>query len=139
MSQTDYLPPARPATAPYWEATRSRVLVLQRCRACGLLIHHPREACPNCLGQDFAWQASTGRGVVHAVSVHHRPFEVMGPEECPYVVAFVELDEGVRFLSNIVGADRLAAAAGDRVRLVWKPVAEGYHLPVFAREDTTDQ
>ncbi|MEV8434873.1 Zn-ribbon domain-containing OB-fold protein [Streptomyces chartreusis] len=131
MSQSDFLPPERPGTAPYWDATRSRRLLLQRCRACGQLIHHPREACPHCLAQDFVWEESTGRGSVHAVSVHHRPFEVMTTQDCPYVVAFVDLDDGVRFLSDIVGPDRETAAVGDRVRLVWKPVAGGCHLPLF--------
>ncbi|MFD5574485.1 Zn-ribbon domain-containing OB-fold protein [Streptomyces cadmiisoli] len=139
MSQTDFLPPDRPATAPYWDATRSRTLLLQRCGPCGQLIHHPREACPRCLAQDFVWGASTGRGSVHAVSVHHRPFEVMDAGECPYVVAFVDLDEGVRFLSNIVGADRLTASPGDRVRLVWKPVAGGHALPQFEVDRTADR
>ncbi|MEU9706704.1 OB-fold domain-containing protein [Streptomyces sp. NPDC047981] len=139
MNQTDFLPPSRPATAPYWEATRSRSLVLQRCQVCASLVHHPREACPNCLGQEFSWEPSTGTGSIHAVSVHHVPYGVMTRADCPYVVAFIDLDDGIRFLSNIVGPRRLSAAVGDRVRLTWKPVADGYHLPLFELEATADR
>jgi uncharacterized OB-fold protein len=142
VTQADYRPPANPTTEPFWEATRARRLLLQHCRDCRRPVHHPREACPHCLGHDLDWAESHGGGVVHAVSVHHRPFEVMDADECPYVVAFVDLDDGVRYLSNIVGPGRLDASVGDRVSLAWTAVADGYHLPVFtlvsARAEATD-
>jgi len=137
VSQRDFAPPGSEATAAYWSATRSRTLVLQRCRDCGRLVHHPREACPFCLSLDLAWHGSAGEGTIHAVSVHHRAFEAMDQEDCPYVVAFIDLDDGVRFLSNVVGPGRLGAAVGDRVRLSWIPVADGYHLPVFELAGTS--
>jgi uncharacterized OB-fold protein len=52
-------------------------------------------------------------------------------EDCPYVVAFVDLDDGVRFLANVVEADLDRVEVGDRVELAWVPVADGYHLPAF--------
>jgi uncharacterized protein len=131
VSQATFLPKPSEATQPYWEATRERRLLLQWCPACEAHVHHPREACPRCLGQDLTWVETGGGGVVHAVSVHHRPFEAMGPEDCPYVVAFVDLDDGVRFLANVVDADPDQVRVGDRVELTWVPVAEGYHLPAF--------
>jgi uncharacterized OB-fold protein len=108
---------------------------VQRCRDCSLPVHHPREACPRCLGQDLDWFESSGRGVIHAVSIHYRPFEVMEGTECPYVVALVDLDDGVRYLANLVGSGSCDAAAGDRVQLTWAPVADGFHLPMFVVED----
>ena len=131
MTQSDYRPPRKPLTEPFWAATRDRRLLLQRCEDCDLPVHHPREACPRCLGQNLGWFESTGQGAVHAVSVHHRPFEVMDATECPYVVAFVDLDDGVRFLANLIGSGSREASAGDRVELTWKPIADGLHLPMF--------
>jgi uncharacterized OB-fold protein len=131
MSQADFTPKPTDGTGPYWEATKERRLVLQWCPRCSRYVHHPREACPGCLGTELEWVESVGCGAVHAASVHHRPFEVMSMEDCPYVVAFIDLDEGVRFMSNIVGDDAVSVRTGDRVELVWRPVAEGYHLPVF--------
>jgi uncharacterized protein len=135
VTQSDYRPPSNMVTETFWEATHDRRLLLQRCRDCALPVHHPREACPRCLGQDLDWFECEGRGVLHAVSVHHRPFEVMDRTECPYVVALVDLDEGVRFLADLVGPGSLDAAAGDRVELTWKQVADGFHLPMFVLVD----
>jgi uncharacterized OB-fold protein len=131
VSQADFRPRPTDATGPYWAGTRERRLLLQWCADCGRFVHHPREACPGCLGTNLTWRESRGGGAVHALSVHHRPFEAMGPEDCPYVVAFVDLDEGVRFLANLVGAAPESFAVGDRVALTWTPVADGYHLPAF--------
>jgi len=131
MSQADFTPTISEATRPYWEATKARRLVLQRCVACTRYVHHPREACPRCLGQDFDWVESMGRGSIHAMSVHHRPFGAMSLEDCPYIVAFIDLDEGVRFLANVVDTDDRSVTRGDAVVLTWKPVANGYNLPAF--------
>ncbi len=126
-----FVPKISDATGPYWEATRDRRLLLQYCPACERYVHHPREACPGCLGRDLEWRESAGRGVVHAFSVHHRPFEARTREDCPYVVAFVDLEEGVRFLSNVVDADFETLTVGTPVTLTWRAIGEGYHLPVF--------
>lgn len=131
MSQADFHPSPSDATGPYWEATRERRLVLQWCAACRAHVHHPREACPQCLGTALEWVSSSGAGAVHAFSVHYRAFEAMGVEDCPYVVAFVDLDEGVRFLANLVECEADALSVGDRVELTWVAVADGYHLPAF--------
>lgn len=134
MSRRSWTPPISDATSPYWEATRSRELLLQRCARCGQFIHHPREACPTCLSRELTWQTSTGSGVVHASSIHRRPFPPMDAEDCPYVVAFVDLDEGVRFLANVVDVEPEHVCRGMRVRLTWTLVADGYHLPQFTPE-----
>lgn len=133
MNPSTFVPSPHPNVAPYWEATKEQRLVIQRCSGCRRLIHHPREACPTCLDQDMDWVESTGAGTVHAISVHHRPFGTMTAEDCPYVVVFVDLDEGVRVLSNLIGADAATAQVGDRVELAWRPAGEGFHLPQFQR------
>nr|WP_281170712.1 OB-fold domain-containing protein [Nakamurella lactea] len=94
-------------------------------------MHHPREACPGCLSTELQWRESAGRGTVHAVSVHYRPFAPMTAEDCPYAVAFVDLEDGVRFLANVTADDLEAIRVGDPVSLQWSPIADGYHLPVF--------
>jgi uncharacterized OB-fold protein len=129
--QADFTPTPSGATQPYWDGTKERKLLLQRCEGCDRYVHHPREACPSCLGTNLSWSQVRGTGAIHALTVHTVPFEVMSKEECPYVVAFIDLDEGVRFLSNIVGPTRTDARAGDRVELAWQPVQSGYNLPVF--------
>lgn len=131
MSLAEFRPDPTGVMGPYWEATRRRRLLLQWCPLCSRYVHHPREACPTCLGLDLVWRPSDGRGRIHAVSVHHRPFGAASAEDCPYAVAFVDLAEGVRFLSNVVDADLATLRAGDPVELTWRAVADGYHVPLF--------
>lgn len=124
-------PPISPAAEPYWEATRDRRLVIQWCAACERPIHFPREACPSCLGDDLVFRASPGTGAIYALSVMPAPANPTMKGRAPYVVALVDLDEGVRMLTNVVGAGADRSVVGDRVEVAWEPLADGRHLPVF--------
>jgi uncharacterized OB-fold protein len=120
---------------PYWEATRSRQLVLPWCTACARPFWYPRAACPGCLGDDIEWREASGRGTVYAVSVQHNAALPEFKDQVPYAVALVELDEGVRFMSNIVHTDPLAVMVGQRVRLTWDPIEDGRAIAVFEPEE----
>jgi len=124
-------PPASPAAEPFWAATRDQRLVLQWCRACEAPVHFPREACPGCLGTDLEFRPSAGRGTVYAVSVMPKPAHPLLAGREPYTVALVELDEGVRLLSNVVETDPWSVAVGQPVEVCWEPLSDGRHLPQF--------
>jgi uncharacterized OB-fold protein len=126
-----FRPPTSPASEPYWEATRERRLVLQWCRPCDRAIFFPREACPSCLGTDLEYRPASGQGTVHALSTQPSPANPTMAGREPYVVALVDLDEGVRMMTNLVGADAGSFAVGDRVQVAWEPLTDGRHLPVF--------
>jgi hypothetical protein len=123
--------PASPESGPFWEATRERRLVLQWCTACEEPIQYPRSFCPRCQasGSSLEWRDASGLGVVYAIVVEHKP-EAMG-EESPYAVALVDLEEGVRLMTNIVGPDALSATISTGVRVTWEPLEDGRHLPLF--------
>lgn len=127
-----YLPPQDDLTAPWWDATRERRLVLQRCAACGEVQHHPRHLCTSCGATDaLGWVESSGDGVVDTFTVVHR---APRPDlEAPYVVARVRLDDGPVLLSRVVTDDGSLpeVVIGDAVRLSWSPLADGRALPVF--------
>lgn len=117
-----------PLSAPFWEAAAERRLALQHCARCDHFVWYPRAACPGCLG-DLAWRTVIGEGVVHAVSVHHHSPR---PDlTAPYAVVLVDLDEGVRLLSRMVGGDPEQVAVGDRVRPTWEPTEDGRNLLLF--------
>ncbi|MEN8181777.1 MAG: Zn-ribbon domain-containing OB-fold protein [Myxococcota bacterium] len=128
-------PPSSPVSAPFWEATRERRLVLQWCGSCNATIHYPREACPHCFGSELGWRESAGRGVVHATTVMHQPAHPAFADRVPYVVALVELEEGVRMLTNIVGCDPAQARVGRPVRVAWEDLSDGRALPMFELVD----
>jgi hypothetical protein len=117
-------PPVGEEAVPFWDATREGRLVLPWCTACERPIWFPRAVCPGCLGSTLAWRDASGEGAVYACTVEHKG-------EPPYVVALVDLDEGVRVLSNVVGCPPDAVAVGDRVRVTWEPLSDGRRLPLF--------
>jgi hypothetical protein len=125
-------PPASEASAPFWDATRERRLSLPWCTACGTALWFPRETCPACLGDAIEWRDAAGTGTVHAVSVHHRPGPGRDPADGPYVVALVDLPEGVRVMANVVDCAPGSVAIGDPVRVAWRALSDGRHLIQFA-------
>jgi len=124
-------PPTSPAAEPFWDATRRRQLVVQWCTTCERPIHFPREACPRCLGAALEFRPSTGRGAIYAISVMPVPANATMAGREPYLVALVDLDDGVRMMSNIVGDGALDAQIGAAVSIEWEPLADGRHLPLF--------
>lgn len=130
-------PPASDAADAFWEATKSGRYLVQWCTACNAPIFYPREVCPACLSADaLAWRRSSGRGVVHAVSVQHRPANPAMADRVPYVVALVEVDAGdgastVRVMANVVNCDPSSVRVGDAVAITWEALDDGRNLPLF--------
>lgn len=119
-------PPTSEVSEPFWDATREQRLVLQWCTSCEAPIFYPREACPRCLGFDLEWRPASGRGSVYAVSVQPG----RGDAES-YAVALVELEEGVRLMTNIVGCPPDEVAVGTAVQVTWEALSDGRNLPLF--------
>lgn len=128
MTDTLPVPPPSPASAPFWDATRRRELTVQRCESCARLVWYPRFVCPHCGGSSLGWEKLCGDGVVYAVSVHHRAALPALADKVPYSVVLVDLDEGVRMMSNVFGPP---PTVGDRVTVAWVPLEDGRNLAVF--------
>ncbi|HZU75070.1 MAG TPA: Zn-ribbon domain-containing OB-fold protein [Acidimicrobiales bacterium] len=98
------MPQPSPETQPFWDGCAAGVLRLQRCRACDQFYFPPRPFCPRCLSTDVEWKDVSGRATLHTYVINHRPapgFEA----DAPYAIAVVQLDEGPRMMSNIVGVE----------------------------------
>jgi uncharacterized OB-fold protein len=124
-------PRASDEAAPFWDATREQRFVLPWCTQCDRAIWYPRATCPSCFGSAIEWRDDAGDGTVYAASVHHRPGPGRDAEDGPYVVVLVDLDAGVRMMSNVVGCPPEDVTAGMRVTVKWEPLSDGRHLPVF--------
>lgn len=116
-----------PDTEPFWEATKRRELTYQQCNDCSSLVFTPRAHCHTCGSLDLTWKVSKGEGVVYSVSV-------VVDRNGDYPVAYIDLDEGFRMFSTIVGVDDPMndLHCGQRVRVDFEP-QEGseYLIPVF--------
>jgi uncharacterized protein len=126
-----FVPPTSDAALPFWNATRDRRLELQWCGACQTPIHYPREVCPACLRTELQWRPATGSGTIYAFTVEHHPADPRLAAMAPFVIALVDLAEGVRMATNIVECPIDAVAVGMEVEVGWVPLPDGRHLPVF--------
>jgi uncharacterized OB-fold protein len=114
----------------FWDGATARELRIQRCEACGALRHPPGPMCVACGSDARGYVVAAGTGVVHSYVVHHHP-PVPGRTP-PYVVALVELTEGVRMLGEVVGATSGDVAVGTPVELTWTEDGAGVVLPAWA-------
>jgi uncharacterized OB-fold protein len=125
------LPTPDAATEPYWRAAHEGRLALPRCLDCGHRHFYPRTLCPHCGSARLEWADCSGRGVVYSFTVVHRAPSPAFAAEVPYVVAVVELEEGPRLMTNIVGCAPDAVRVGMNVRVAFKRVSDSVTLPVF--------
>ncbi len=113
----------------YWDAAREGRLVTQRCRRCGRLRHPPRPVCPQCHSLMFDVVDLMGEGVVYSFTILHHP---QNPAfEYPVIAALVELEEGVRVLSNLVDVDPADVTIGMPVTVAFRPTRHDGAVPVF--------
>ncbi|WP_067452053.1 Zn-ribbon domain-containing OB-fold protein [Actinomadura macra] len=111
----------------FWAATAEGRLLLTRCEPCATVIWYPRPFCPRCGGSDVTRFPASGAGTVYSYTVV-RKARGEYRELTPYVVAYVELAEGPRILTNIVGCDPAEVHIGQLVTLVFDapaPAADG--------------
>lgn len=128
-------PEVNPETAEFWAATARGELLVRQCEDCASLIWYPRAICPECGSLRTRWQRVSGRGRVYSYTVNHRG-EGAYRDAAPFVLAYVELDEGPRLMTNIVAADGSADVAGELavglpVEVAFQDTGEGSALPRF--------
>ena len=131
------VPRPAPESVHYWQAAHQHRLELPRCNACGQFWFPPSQSCPHCLAADFAWTPVSGVGKVFSFVTFHRVYHPAFAQEVPYVVALVELEEGPRLLSNIVGVPPEAVVCDMPVKVVFDDVAEDVSVPKFAPLDAS--
>jgi uncharacterized protein len=124
------VPTVAPEAAPFWEATAQERLLLPCCDDCGLVFWWPRVLCPSCHGRHVSWLEASGRGTVYSFTVTAR-----GAEEYAgigeYVLAFVELAEGPKMLTNLVDCDPAGIEIGQEVEAIYCATGQGPALVRF--------
>ncbi|MGY6501762.1 MAG: Zn-ribbon domain-containing OB-fold protein [Acidimicrobiales bacterium] len=124
-------PPESEHGRPFWDATRDERLLIPHSTETDRPFWFPREVAPDTLGTDIDWREASGHGVVYAVSVQHKAGPGRDPDEGPYAVALVDLPEGVRLMTNVVGCDPDDVTVGMAVRVAWHELSDGRKLPMF--------
>ncbi len=125
------LPSPTALTEPFWKAAAEHRLVAQCCDACGRLRHYPRPMCPVCYATQTSWQQLSGRGHIYSYSVAHRAFHPFWADRVPYMIATIELEEGIRMLSEMPDLAPESVAIGLPVMVDFEPIEAGLTLPLF--------
>lgn len=127
------LPVKQPESDFYWEKAQAHELWLRRCVDCGKAFFYPRDFCPGCGDRNVEWTQASGRGTLHTFAIVHRAPLPAFRDNVPFVVAMVDLEEGPRIPTNLVGVepDPANIKVGMAVQVDFADVTEEVTLPVF--------
>ena len=131
VEYTKPLPSIDESEKPFWGAAKRHELVMQRCLNCGRSRYPLAELCPACLSSQVEWARVSGRGKVYSWIVYHRAFHPAFAQDVPYAVALIELEEGPRLFSNIVGGKLEDLRIGMPVEVTFEDVTPEVSLPRF--------
>lgn len=125
------VPETTPETEEFWTAAADERYLLSECGDCGCTYYYPRAHCPECLSDNVGWQEASGRGTVYSYTVLSR-IDGWPDDDLPLVVAFVELEEGPRVMTNVVDCDPDDVEVGSPVEVQYVPAEDGdIAVPVF--------
>lgn len=124
------VPAPTPETAHFWEGTLEGELRLQRCDACDHVYFPPRPFCPACSARNVTVFAASGRGKLASYVISERPHPAF---DGPYAIALVELEEGPRMMSNIVGCPQTPEALelDMPLKVTFERLSDEIALPLF--------
>ena len=125
------LPKINEDSKEFWIGCKEHKLRFQKCKACGHVRWPPSMFCPMCLSKETQWIVAKGNGKVYTFVVYHMPYHPGFENEIPYVVADVELEEGPRLLTNIVGCRPDEVRCEMPVEVIWEDITEEFSLPKF--------
>ncbi len=118
-------------TQAFWLATKDKRLTYQQCADCGAVVFYPRRRCSSCLSANLEWKESAGQGTVYTYSIVRQSYHPFFRSMAPYAVAWIDLDEGPRLVSNVVGIDDPSGVRiGMRVKVRWEE-HEALCVPLF--------
>ena len=125
-------PRINPETKPFWDATLQGKLLLPRCRRCQTFIWYPKTLCSPCGSMEVDWVESAGTGTVYTFTIMRatRGAGPFGPA-VPYVIAYVELDEGPRLTTNILDCPLDRIKIGMRVEAAYEDITDDITLLQF--------
>jgi uncharacterized OB-fold protein len=128
------------ASRPFFTAARRGVLLLRRCRACGTFMSPTggigtplRPRCVSCFSAELEWAPAGGQGTLYSFALMHQVYDPAFARDVPYNIAVVELDEGVRLTTNVVGCPNDELWIGMALEVTFERVSDEVAIPKFRR------
>jgi len=125
-----FIPQPTPETQHFWDGTRDGELRIQRCSGCSHAYFPPRPFCPKCASRDVEVVTASGRASLYSYVIHHRPAPGFEP---PYSIAVVQLQEGPRMMTNVVGVEQTpeALVLDMPLQVTFEKLSDEITLPLF--------
>jgi uncharacterized OB-fold protein len=118
----------------YFEGCAQGELRVRHCPRCDTKFRFAHEWCPNCWSLDISWQKVSGRGRIVTYCIVHQPPSPAFADMTPYALALIDLDEGVRMMSNVIGCKPEQVKIGLPVKVTFEKRGD-VHLPMFVLAD----
>jgi uncharacterized OB-fold protein len=132
MTYAKPIPAISDEMRPFYDGARRHELWVQRCTGCGALRFPARAICSECLAPTADWVQVSGRGEIFSFNVMHQVYHPGFAAEVPYAVVTVQLAEGPKLISNLVGVAPNQIRIGMPVRVVFETISDEVTLPKFA-------
>lgn len=129
------IPAIQPWTEDFWKGTKQDKLLIQHCKDCDAIIFYPRKQCPECWSRNLDWKEASGKAVVYTYSVMLDMVEPKFWEDLPYILAMVDLEEGIRMTTRIVDCKPENVKIGMEVEVVFQEITKECSLPMFRPVD----
>ena len=107
-------------TKPFWEACNREELTYQHCEDCGNHQYYPRRICKQCGSENLEWITASPRGTVHSYTVQHRAPTPAFREDAPYIIALIDMEDGIRMMMNIKNCKPEDVHIGMPVRIIFE-------------------
>jgi uncharacterized protein len=125
------IPVMQPWTKEFWKGTKNSQLLIQECSDCQSKIFYPRQYCPECWSGNLKWSQASGRATVYSFTTTQDMVEPKFWDDLPYVLAMVDLEEGIRMMTRIVDCDPEDVQIGMDVEVVFEDITNECALPMF--------
>jgi len=119
------------ASKPFFDGAREHRLMIQRCSTCGAVMWPVKARCDNCLAANVTWVQASGKGTLYSFVLMHQVYHPGFASEVPYNIAEVDLEEGLRMMSNVVGCSNADLHIGMPLEVTFEDVTEAVTLPKF--------
>ena len=125
------IPVMQPWSEEFWKGTKQHKLLIQECNDCNVKIFYPRKYCPECWSANLGWSEASGKAKVYTYTTMMDMVEPKFWEDLPYVLAIVELEEGIKMMTRIVECEPETVSMGMDVEVVFEDISDECALPFF--------
>ena len=119
------------ASQPFFDGAKEQRLMIQRCTTCGAVMWPYKSRCDNCLRPTVTWEQASGKGTLYSFVLMHQIYHPGFAAEAPYVIAQVDLAEGLRILSTVVGCSHANLQIGMPLEVTFEAITDEVTLPKF--------